>query len=336
MAKKIRWLITHHPIELFWRTAEKFAEELEVMCPGEFEIEIHTTKSFNEKYNNKLSGFNFRKPDIKNLEYTDDARETIDSKQNSQKWEDMFSALEESEFEMSQTSVSFIGNYCDKSFVGLDLPFLFRDHDHVSNTLDNEIGDEFLANITKKRDIVGLGFTYSGGYRIVGATESVTNLEDLKKLKMFTYTTPGKELFSLLGVDTTKIGELTKEDLENTDHSGSIETTYLRFSGQHILKTDHSMYMTSILVSKKFFDDLTDYQKECYRAVAKKVAQFERGWSIEDARKYEETAKEKGISIIELSEEDRKTLVNTAKKTYINLKKVSGFDPVLIKKIILN
>ena len=336
MPKKIRWLIAHYPLELFWRTAEQFAKELEDMCPGEFEIEIHTTKSFNEQYDNKLSGFNYVKPNIKNLETKIDDRSTIDSTENSKKWEEMFKSLEDSDFEMSQTPISIVGSYCDKSFVGLDLPFLFRDHDHVSNSLDNEIGDEFLANITKKREIVGLGFTYSGGYRVIGATESIESLEDLKKLKMFTYTTPGKELFSLLGIDTIKTGELNKEDLEDIDHSSSIETTYLRFSGKHVLKTNHSMYMTTILVSKKFFDTLTDHQKECYKIAAKKVAKLEREWSIADAQKYEDMAKERGITIVNITDEDRETLIATAKKAYLNVNKKVGLDVDLIKKIILH
>jgi TRAP-type C4-dicarboxylate transport system substrate-binding protein len=342
MAKKIRWIIAHHPRELFIRTANQFIKELEELCPGEFELEIHTPQTFNKQYDNKMPLFNYRKSPIKNLEDANVPNniQTNDSlpilpKGFGDKWEQLFDVLEEGEFEMTQTPVAYVGSYCSNDFVGLDLPFLFRDHDHVSNVLDNEIGNELLSDISKNRDLVGLSFTYSGGYRIIGSTEPVASIEDLKKIKMFSYTKPGLAFFDMLGIPAVKVADLDKDDLAEVDHVASIETTYLRFTGKNILKTNHSMYMTTIISSKKFIDSLTTYQQECFNIAAKKVAKMERSWSVEDAAKFEENAAANGVTIRELSSIDKNTLKVAAKKTYASYKKISLINGSLIKKIIL-
>ena len=342
MAKKIRWIIAHHPKELFIRTANQFIKELEELCPGEFELEIHTTQTFNEQYDNKMPLFNYRKSSIKNLEddgvpnnsSSNDSR-PVSHKGFGNKWGQLFDVLEEGEFEMTQTPVSNVGSYCSRDFAGLDLPFLFRDHDHVSAVLDNEIGNELLSDISKNRDIVGLSFTYSGGYRIVGSTEPVASIEDLKKIKMFSYTGPGLAFFDTLGIPAVKVSDLDKDDLADVDHVASIETTYLRFTGKNILKTNHSMYMTTIMSSKKFMDSLTPYQQECFNIAAKKVAKMERSWSVDDAAKFEENSATNGVTIRELSSIDKNTLKEAAKKTYASYKKTASFNGSLIKKIIL-
>jgi TRAP-type C4-dicarboxylate transport system substrate-binding protein len=338
MAKKIRWIIAHHPQELFIRTANQFIKELEELCPGEFELEIHTTQTFNKQYDNKMPLFNYRKSPIKNLEddnvLNNDSRPIL-HKGFGNKWGQLFDTLEAGEFEMTQTPVSHVGSFCSSDFTGLDLPFLFRDHDHVSDVLDNEIGNELLSGISKNRDLVGLSFTYSGGYRIIGSTEPVASIEDLKKIKMFSYTKPGLAFFDTLGIPAVKVADLDKDDLAEVDHVASIETTYLRFTGKNILKTNHSMYMTTIISSKKFIDSLTTYQQECFNIAAKKVAKMERSWSVEDAAKFEENAAANGVTIRELSSIDKNTLKDAAKKTYASYKKTASFNGSLIKKIIL-
>jgi hypothetical protein len=47
---KLKWLIAHRPAYLFVRTAEAFSQELEKLCPGEFEVEILRLTEYFEKY----------------------------------------------------------------------------------------------------------------------------------------------------------------------------------------------------------------------------------------------------------------------------------------------
>ena len=341
--RTIRWIIAHYPVHLFIRTAEKFKIELEKACPGEFDLEIHTMSDYVRKYN-KFHEFNLTPPDISGLEYADEAqiednedRIRVKVKQWSEmkpKWESLFEGLESGDFEISQTQINIIGTYKDKNFHAVDLPFLFEDHDHVSRVLDGDIGDSLCANLAKNTGIRGLAFTYSGGYRVIGSKQRITNLSELATSKLLTATAHSNNLFDSAGLNTIsrKCSDDSLGDLA-TDDNSSIETTYLRFSGKHVLKTNHSMFTTTILTGSKFWDTLTLTQQDAFMKVAKIVARAEREWSVADAEKYELDAKAKGINIVDISEEDRKLLQKSSEAIYSNIGN-TGIDVDLVNSII--
>jgi TRAP-type C4-dicarboxylate transport system substrate-binding protein len=82
------------------------------------------------------------------------------------------------------------------------------------------------------------------------------------------------------------------------------------------LKSSHSLFLTDIIVSKKFYDTLTTEEQDTLNSVAKEVATLERGWTTEDARVFEETAKERGCEIVQLSEEDKAMMKEKAESKY--------------------
>ena len=103
---------------------------------------------------------------------------------------------------------------------------------------------------------------------------------------------------------------------ESASNGGAVETTYLRFSGKNILKSNHSMFLTTILIGQPLFDSLTSEQQEAFTIASKRVAKIERKWSLEDCKKYENTAKERGCTIVDISEEDTKRLKQSAPVQY--------------------
>jgi TRAP-type C4-dicarboxylate transport system substrate-binding protein len=122
-----------------------------------------------------------------------------------------------------------------------------------------------------------------------------------------------------------------KYDVLNQDNVDAVETTYLRFNGKHVLKTNHSMFMTTILVSNKFWSTLTEKQQQAFQAAALVAGRQEREWSIEDAEHYEQTAQDRGITIEDIGDEDRAQLKHRAQITYAKCKYM--FSPDLVKRI---
>jgi len=318
--RNVKWLIAHRPEYLFFRTAEAFSQELEKLCPGEFEIEILTPTEYFKKYKD-VEEFSWRPSATSGIEErTDDLPQDFPYKyvewaDIKKKWTAMFEALKEDKFQLSQTQVTIIGGNLHSDFSVLDLPFLFDDHDHVSKVLDNELGDELCEKLVEK-DIQGLAFTYSGGYRIIGSNQPINSVDELKNIDVIT--TPNtKAFFSELGASATARTEMKITDIGESAKNGSaVETTYLRFSGSNILKTNHSMFLTTILAGGQFFKSLTDRQQQAFRTVAKTVAKMERQWSLEDAEKYERDAKNNGVEIIEISDQDREKLKSAAPIQY--------------------
>lgn len=341
--RKIRWLIAHYPEYLFVRTAEAFGTELEKMCPGQFEIEILNMYEYVNKYD-KLHDLLTVPPIIPGLsqgkkemppEIKDQYKQVATWKEGSKRWTTLFDALSEGEFEMSQTQISIIGAYLHKNFSAIDLPYLFNDHDHVSRVLDGDIGDMLGNQLAEKTDIRGLAFTYSGGYRVIGSNHKITNLTELAQSKLLTHTIHSTKLFEEIGANLLHKFVANDQEIADTTSSPNtaMETTYLRFNGSHVYKTEHSMFTTSILTGNKFWASLTEDQQTAFQVAAKKTAKLEREWSIADAKKYEDEAVSKGIEIVDISAEDTANLRKASSAVYDTLAERS-IDPILVQAII--
>ena len=331
----LRWLIAHQPAYLFVRTAKAFAKELDKLLPGQFEVEVLKMGQYMQKYGDipelgikpaetSLETWGEMPPDIK--------KQFIPSewKDVRKKWSAFWQGLRDQKFHMSQTQITVIGRHLDRRFSLLDLPFLFKDHDHVTRALDGSIGQKLLdtlhlgewssrvhdRNNLDTSGIRGLGFTYSGGYRIIGSDHPITSLDDLDGIDMVT--TPNTDqLFCDVGAKAKpRINQRLEEIKESASNGGAVETTYLRFSGKNILKSNHSMFLTTILIGQPLFESLSLEQQEAFNIASKKVAKIERKWSLADCKKYEDTAKARGCTIVDISEEDTKKLKQSAPAQY--------------------
>jgi len=315
--RKIRWLIAHQPQELFVRTARAFSEELNKHCAGELEVEILTYPEYCERYS--------AIPGLEVLDEKDvDLNEAIKVF-----WKSLF----DSQVEMSQIQVGQVGSlYSD--FHALDLPFLFDDHDHVSETLEGPIGQELCRNLGQRSGVTGLGFTYSGGYRVIGSNDPILTLDELQNKKVVVQNpiTLGTTIESMGAEAVTVQPNLwNKYDVLNSGIGDAVETTYLRFNGKHVLKTNHSMFMTTIVVSNKFWDTLTESQQDAFRKAALAASRKEREWSVQDSERYEQEAAANGVTISEISEEDTASLKKKSQITYVKTKYY--FTPDLIHRI---
>lgn len=351
--KKVRWIIAHFPLELFVRAAKAFASEIEKLCPGQFDIEIHTMGSYLKAYKHEidpaiveqLSITAVRIPGLEEPAQTvanlGNANPTAvptakDFMQLKGWWQTFFELMKQGHFELSQTQVNLIGSHLHTDFHAIDLPYLFKNHDHVTEVLDGAIGDKISARVAEKTGVHALGYTYSGGYRIIGSTEEIQSLSDLDKKKFISFTAPSNYMFKYAHVNHLPRYLTTAEDIGDVaEHGGAIETTYLRFAGKNVLRTNHSMFMTSILTSEGFMSSLSEQQRAAFKEAAHRVAKIERIWSVEDAAKYEAQAEARGVRIVPVSQEDEQRLRDAASRVYqtSTLEKIK-IDPALVQEII--
>lgn len=78
------------------------------------------------------------------------------------------------------------------------------------------------------------------------------------------------------------------------------------------------MFMTSILCGKTFWDSLSAQEKELFVQAGLETSRQERIWSLEDAAKIEAEAKEKGLVINTISDEETAELKKAAEKCYLS------------------
>jgi len=327
--QKIRWLITHEPQDLFIRAARCFEQKLDAKLPGKFELELYTSiddmvaKNADMFSAEEKEALRDKSPVLKGLENDDESIEGRDSNFSYRraKWGKVFEILNDGRIHMSQAQVNIIGGHLDKTISVLDMPFLFKDHDHVTRTVEGAVGKIISSKVHNRTGIKPLCYTYSGGYRIIGATKDIKSLEDLKNQPHFITTTGvSSYMFKYAGAENaTGNWNITDRDVQDMNVSGgAIETTLIRFTGKYVFKTNHSMFMTSILCGKTFWDSLSAQEKELFVQAGLETSRQERIWSLEDAAKIEAEAKEKGLVINTISDEETAELKKAAEKCYLS------------------
>jgi TRAP-type C4-dicarboxylate transport system substrate-binding protein len=301
---KIKWLIAHQPERLFLRTANAFANALQKKKTNSMvELEIHTMSTYTEKYGAPR--------------------------------DHLLNLLNDGEIQMTQTEVSAYGLW-NRNFMVFDLPFLFRDHDHCTRVVEGKIGQAMCQNLANNANMRGLAFTYSGGYRVIGSNEPINSLEDLKNLRVLSsLANPiSQETLAALGAVATPHGG------SNDNHgyakiedglADATETTYIRFQGKHVLKTNHSMFLTTIAINNEFYQGLDSDLQQAIAEAALEAGHLERQWSIDEAQEFEEKCIENGVSITELSAAEMKEFRDSVMKVYDTWE--SQFPPGMIDHI---
>jgi TRAP-type C4-dicarboxylate transport system substrate-binding protein len=193
--------------------------------------------------------------------------------------------------------------------VGLDLlnwPYLFQDHAHATRVLEGDIGKSLLKRV-RKIGYEGLGFTYSGGFRIFVSDNPINSLADLKSTEIAVHDEKMiVESLSALGlkIDPKPIDEdgYWTEDFEST----AAESTFTRYLSQfpekkNIINTEHSLFLTTVIARGKWFDSLDPALQAAIRQAVELAAADERSWSNEDTVKIRSRADELGITIYDLS-----------------------------------
>jgi TRAP-type C4-dicarboxylate transport system substrate-binding protein len=294
-AIKIRWVLAHEPIELFIRAAKVFAAEVEARAPGRLDIEVMTMSEYSERYNN---GVLVTKHELVDL-------------------------LDTGRIEMSQTYTITLGKV-NKDFFALDLPFLFQDHDHASRVFEGAVGRQLLDSLQDAKKIKGLAFTYSGGFRIIPGNETVNRIEDLRDVKVRTSFSPvAIDTFKAVGADVVpmELEELTDNLSTATVAIG--ESTYPRVYALNqasvskvINHTEHSLFLTSILVGSDFWAQLDADLQQVVSDAALVAARHERQISIEDIAQVQARAETDGIEIIKMSAEEQARFKSATQGVY--------------------
>jgi TRAP-type C4-dicarboxylate transport system substrate-binding protein len=305
-ARTIRWVLAHEPYDLFLRAAEKFSSEVRSKTHGEVEIEVLGLNEYVGKY---MPGQTLDRYKI---------RELVDS----------------GVIEMSQMYTTTLG-LIDKEMFVLDMPFIFRDHEHAARVLDGEIGKELMAGLAEKSNIKGLAFTYSGGFRAIIGNKVIEHVNDMQGLKVRVAHCPvAEDTMRALGADPVVMPiENLRDALGHTVEAG--ESTYPRIYGMRqnetatvINHTEHSLFLTTIIMNKNLWNDLTIEQQKIFQEAASSAAHIERAESLEDVRITRDRAIKDGIRVVDLKSEVVSQFKNATKSVYDKYKDFFSRDVI--------
>lgn len=202
----------------------------------------------------------------------------------------------------------------------LDLPFLFKDYKTATDFLDGPGGKELLDQLSASSSYKALAFSMSGGMRLfVSRDKNIRQAKDLKGLRVYTGF-GGKTIVSTLKAFGTKPSfdsdvefYATPELLKDYD---LVETTYSRVPllfrsapdfAKYVIETNHSLALTVMIVSRAFYDSLSEQNKRALEMAAHEAARIEKQDSILSETAAREQARKAGVTVITLSPEERAT-----------------------------
>ncbi len=302
---KIRYLMAHKPDSADnTQLIQDFADRVKDRTKGE--VLITPTMPF-------------YKPDMKDIDINSYALDLVYS----------------GEMEMGQIAVKRFAENVDHALHVMDVPMMFRDHDHAAKVVDGKIGQELMDRVFSGSNgrLKALAFTYSGGFRDMYSTKEISSLADLKGMPIrMRNALMGREFVDLAGMDPYAYpydADHPEWLARHGDPNGLAEeaemirlATYKRYFPQPIsnvktvLRTHHSLYLTLVTINGPLFASLTPEQQAIIQEEASKLAIQERELSIRQEQAAIEDFKKDGVKFIELSDEDKKGLKEISDKVY--------------------
>lgn len=176
--------------------------------------------------------------------------------------------------ELNITGSAGVSNWVEEAEL-FNLPFIFRDLDHMYRVLDGPVGDRIADAIEQKLDVVFLGWMYSGNRNAWNNQRPVMTPADFDGLKIRVM---GSQVlvdaFNALGAQATPMsfGEVYTSlqqgviDGAETDHIDLQVEKFYEVT-KYVSLTGHMYLPAALIFSRKVYDTLpTDVQTAIFAA----------------------------------------------------------------------
>lgn len=268
-------------------------------------------------------------------ERTDGAIE-VETYHSSQLGDDraMTEALQIGSQEVTIPSTAPIANFVPEYSV-FDFPFLFPNEQVADKVLDGEVGQKFL-DMLEDQNLVGLAYWENGFRDITNSERPIESADDFSGLKLRTMENQlHLDAFKALGANPTPMafGELFTAMQQGTvdGQENPIPTIYLQgfYEVQDYVSATHHIYSPFVfLMSKEFFDGLTEEQQTIVTEAAVEAGALNRELNREATAQNVEDLKAEGMEYNELTPEARQEMVDIVQPVLDQYAETIGKDLV--------
>lgn len=214
--------------------------------------------------------------------------------------------------DMTRISIFTLNNYnCKKSSL-VGIPFTFEDRDHYWKFTESDLAQEILAEPSEQGlNMKGL-YYMEEGFRNFFFTDEVTDIDGLKDKKIRVSSDPIlTEMVELLGASPTVVSfnELYTS-LQSGIVDGGDQPTALYESNAfyevspYLLKDQHTLSASEVLINETTYDKLSDDQKEALAKAGELTSKYCQEVSAKMEAESEERLKEKGVTITEVPDKE--------------------------------
>lgn len=315
---KIRWVIAHEPVRLFYRSAKDFETALnqaliDNKVDEKIEVEVMTPEEYSMRYND---GVLVSKHDLLDL-------------------------MDQGRIEMSQMYSTWMAEKYAPELLAFEMPFIFKDHDHATRVLEGDVGEKLLGKIQERSNgkVRGLSYTYSGGFRCAIVNEKISTLAELVGKSVRSNRNPvAQAIWSSLGAKphVCEIEDVVEKFQQ--DEIDAADTVYSRVYplGQDkytktVIDSKHTLFLTTMLVSEQFWNSISEDVKFVIKQAAIEAGRSERRETIEDGQAARQQLVQDGAVIVDLSSEDDQLFRSKTQAVYEQF--ADFFEPGLLDKI---
>ena len=209
--------------------------------------------------------------------------------------------------QLSRVSLGIVGPVVPDVNV-FNMPFIFRDHQHMRNVIDGPVGDEILDKITHSEfGLVALAWM-DGGTRNVYTKKPVRKLEDLKGMKIRVQGNPMFiDMMNAMGgngiaMDTGEIfSALQTGVIDGAENNPPTLLEHNHFQNAKFYSlTGHLILPEPIVMSKITWEKLTPEQQALVKTAAKAAQAEERVLWDKKSAASEEKLKAAGVEFIQV------------------------------------
>ncbi|MDH2924626.1 tripartite ATP-independent transporter DctP family solute receptor [Nicoletella semolina] len=188
----------------------------------------------------------------------------------------------------------------------IDIPFIFKDREHVYKVLDGEIGQGLLKDL-EKQGLKGLAFWDVGFRAFSNSKHPVNKPEDISGLKVRTNQNPMYiKAFSLLGANPVPMPlselytALETRAVDAQEHPiGIFWSAKLYEVQKHLSLSNHGYTPLIVVMNKAKFDGLTPELQQAVLEAAKEAGQFQRGLNVKNEKDIIAKLRKAGVEVIE-------------------------------------
>jgi tripartite ATP-independent transporter DctP family solute receptor len=199
-----------------------------------------------------------------------------------------------------------------KEYGIFDFPFLFNTPEEADAILDGKIGQQLLDKLPE-HGLIGLGYWENGFRQLTNSKHPVKTADDFKGLKIRTMQNEVHlDAFKKLGANPTPMAfsevftALEGKTVDGQENPlATIKSNKFNEVQEYLSLTRHVYTPFVFLVSKKFWDGLSEKEKTILKESAVEAGKYQRQLSREEDKKAVEELKSQGMKVNEVSAEEK-------------------------------
>lgn len=231
--------------------------------------------------------------------------------------------VQQGDIDFARTSLSPLAEY-DRELNVLQLPYLYRDKEHMWKVLDGEIGQNLLNGMADKANVVGLSWFDSGARNFYDSKLILNEIEDFQNLRIRVQESSLMvDAVKALGADPVPMpyGDVTaaleKGDIDGAENNWpSYESSGHYKNARYYVVDEHTRVPEVQMISKKLWDSLSESDQQIIRECAAESAAYEKAEWAKSEQEAEAKMRSSDVTITELTPQERQKFQDAMSSVY--------------------